>query len=68
MTQQNGFPAGWDEARVRHVLEHYESQSDEAAVAEDEAALETTTETLMEVPVELVPAVRQMIADRKRSA
>ena len=23
------FPAGWDEARVRRVLEHYESQSDD---------------------------------------
>lgn len=30
------LPAGWDEARVRQVLEHYEQQSDEEAVAEDE--------------------------------
>jgi hypothetical protein len=35
---RTAFPAGWDEARVRRVLEHYESQSDEEAVAEDEAA------------------------------
>ena len=59
---KNRFPPGWDEERVRRVLEHYESQSDEEAVAEDEAAYETTTHTSMEVPVELVPTVRELIA------
>ncbi len=56
------YPAGWDAERVRRVLEHYETQSDEEAVAEDEAAYEATTHTAMEVPVELVPAVRELIA------
>ena len=56
------YPRGWDEARVRRVLEYYESQSDEEAAAEIEAALESTT---MEVPVALVPAVRLLIAKRK---
>jgi len=55
------YPAGWDETRVRQVLEHYEGQSDEEAIAEDEAAYETTTHTTMVVPVELVPAVRELI-------
>jgi len=68
MTKQSQFPAGWDEARVRRLLEHYEAQSDEAAVAEDEAAFETTTHTAMEVPVDLVPAVRELIAKHRRSA
>ena len=58
------YPAGWDAERVRRVLEHYETQSDVEAVAEDEAAYETTTHTAMEVPVELVPAVRELIAKR----
>ena len=58
------YPRGWSEARVRRVLEHYESQSDEEAAAEIEAAFEGTT---MEVPVALVPAVRQLIAKRKRA-
>ena len=40
---QSKYPAGWDEERVRRVLEHYEAQSDEEAVAEDEAACEGTT-------------------------
>jgi hypothetical protein len=61
---QSKFPVGWDEARVRRVLEHYEAQSDAEAVAEDEAAYEATTHTMMEVPVELVPAVRELIAKR----
>ena len=58
------FPPGWDEERVRRVLEHYQTQSDEEAVAEDEAAYEATTHTTMGVPVELVPAVRELIAKR----
>jgi hypothetical protein len=60
------FPPGWDEERVRRVLEHYEQQSDEEAVAEDEAAFESPTHTSMEVPVDLVPEIREMIAKRKR--
>jgi len=62
---QSKYPVGWDEERVRRVLEHYETQLDEEAVAEDEAAYEVTTHTAMEVPVELVPAVRELIAKRR---
>ena len=56
------FPPGWDEARVQRVLDHYEGLSDEEAVAEDEAAFESTTHTVMEVPTDLVPAIRELIA------
>jgi hypothetical protein len=38
-TRENRFPPGWDEARVQAVLDHYERQSEEEAVAEDEADL-----------------------------
>jgi hypothetical protein len=60
------YPAGGDAERVRRILEHYEAQSGEEAVAEDEAAYEETAHTAMEVPVELVPAVRELIAKRRR--
>ena len=60
------FPAGWDEKRVQRLLEHYESQSDVEAVAEDESAYESISETMVAVPVGLVPEVRDLIA--KRSA
>lgn len=59
------YPAGWDEERVKRVLAHYEQQTDEEAVAEDEAAYESTTHTAMEVPVDLVPAVRELLAKRR---
>jgi hypothetical protein len=65
MKNQNSFPTGWDEERVQRVLERYEVQTDEEAVAEDEAAYESTTHTIMEIPVDLVPAVRQLIAGRR---
>jgi type II secretory pathway component PulC len=64
--KKSGFPEGWDEDRVRRVLEHYEEQTEDEAVAEDEAAYEDQTESAVEVPVELVPAVRELIAKHKR--
>jgi hypothetical protein len=63
--KQGKFPPGWDEERVRRVLAHYEQQTEEEAVAEDEAAFEDTTQTVMEVPNELVPAIRELIAKRQ---
>jgi hypothetical protein len=65
--KQNRFPQGWDEDRVRGVLDHYENQTDEEAIAEDEAAFESRTETVMTVPTDLVPAVRELIAKRRAS-
>ncbi len=59
---QHRFPPGWDEERVRKVLTHYEEQTADEAVAEDEAAFEDATQTVMEVPNELVPAIRELIA------
>jgi hypothetical protein len=55
------FPPGWDEERVRRVLAHYEDQSEEEAAAEDEAAFENARQTTMEVPLELVPKVREIL-------
>lgn len=60
--RQNKFPPGWDEKRVQRVLAHYESQTDEEAVAEDEAAYEQEGQTIMEIPQELVSKVRDLIA------
>jgi hypothetical protein len=59
------FPPGWDEARVKRVLDFYENQSEDEAVIEDEAAVEPS-ETVMAVPVDLVPKVRELIARRQR--
>ena len=60
--RQHRFPPGWDEERVQKVLTHYEEQIEGEAMAEDEAAFEDSTQTMMEVPHALVPAIREMIA------
>ena len=63
--KQSKYPPGWDEERVKTVLAHYEGQSEEEAVAEDEAALEGSSGAVMAVPLDLVPAVRALIAKRR---
>ena len=62
---QSKFPSGWDEEKVRRVLAHYEAQTEEDALIEDEAAMESS-ETVMNVPHDLVPKVRELIAKRHR--
>ena len=66
MKKKTKFPPGWDEERVQRLLRHYDSLSEDEAVAEDEAAFENATQTVMEIPKELVPAVRALIADRAK--
>jgi|WetSurSiteA1Bulk_404760.scaffolds.fasta_scaffold246671_2 hypothetical protein len=60
--KQKRFPPGWDEERVKKVLMHYEEQAEDEAVAEDEATFEDQAHTVMEVPIALVPAVRELLA------
>jgi len=63
-TRNQVLPPGWDEQRIRRVLEHYENQTEEEAVAEDEAAFQAEGQTVMIVPTEMVPRIRQMLARR----
>lgn len=60
------FPRGWNEQRVKRVLKHYEKQTPEEAVREDEAAFGRPSHTVMKVPARLVPAIRRLIASRSR--
>jgi F0F1-type ATP synthase membrane subunit b/b' len=62
--KQSRFSKGWDAERVKRVLDHYENQTEDEAVAEDEAAWEDISQTFVEVPNELVPAVRELIAKK----
>ena len=64
--KKSRFPIGWDEERVRRVLAHYEEQTEEEAVAEDEAAFEDQTQTVMGIPNELVSVVREFIAKQSQ--
>ena len=63
--KRNQFPSGWSEARVRKVLAHYEQQTEEQAVAEDEAAFEQRGQTVMVVPKGLVPEITRLIEKRR---
>ncbi len=60
--KKNKFPKGWDEEKVRKVLTHYEKQTGKDALTEDETAYRNRTQSIIEVPVQLVPTVRQLIA------
>lgn len=62
---ENRFPPGWDEERVRRVLEHYKNLTDEEAVAEDEERFDRSKHVVMEVPANLAPAIREFIAKRR---
>jgi hypothetical protein len=63
----NRFPPGWTEAKVREVIDYYDHQTEGEAVAEAESSLARQRETVMDVPIELVPAVRGLIAKHQRA-
>ncbi len=65
MKDPNEYPPGWDQKRVRAVIEYYDSQTEEEELAEYEAALEDETRTVMLIPNDLVPAVRAFLAERE---
>ena len=52
--KQTTFPTGWGEDRLKKVLDHYENQTEDEAVAEDEAAWKDKSHAFIEVPNELV--------------
>ncbi len=60
--KQQRYPTGWNDERVRKLLLHYETQSQEEAVAEDEAAFRRRDQTVMVVPKQLVSTITRMIA------
>ena len=65
---KQAFPPGWNERKVRAVIQHYEQLTDEELAREIETAPEMTGETLVSVPTELLPAVRKLIVNHRRNA
>jgi hypothetical protein len=61
------LPPGWNEKRVKELIAHYESQTEDEEFADIEAALKAEDTTLMAIPRKLVPKVRALLA-RNRSA
>jgi hypothetical protein len=61
---QTDFPEGWDDDKIRRTIAHYEMQTEDEAVAEDEDSVKSS-ETVMNVPHDLVSTVRQLIAKNR---
>jgi len=61
---QPKFPPGWDKEKLQRVLTHYEHQSEEDTLLEDQAGIEPS-DTVMNVPHDLVPKVRELIAKQQ---
>jgi hypothetical protein len=59
------YPAGWDEARIRKLAEHYDNQTEDEQVAEHEAAFLAEGQTVMVVPSELVPEIVRLIREKR---
>jgi hypothetical protein len=65
MNQQ--FPPGWDEGRIRRVIAHYENQSEDEAVAEDEEAFSREGYATVLVPHGILHEVLLLIQDYEDS-
>ena len=59
--KQNKYPLDWDEKRVQRVIDYYENQTEDEAVAEAEAKSQNEFAMLIEVFAELGPAVCEWI-------
>ena len=60
----NKFPDGWDEDKIQRVIAQYAAQTEDESLVEDEAGVEPS-ETVMNVPHDLVPKVRELIAKHR---
>jgi hypothetical protein len=59
------YPPGWDESRVRKLVDHYDNQTEDEQVSEHEACF--APKGVMVVPTELVPDIVKLI-NKKRPA
>jgi hypothetical protein len=58
------FPRGWDEKRIKDVIDYYDRQTEEEELAEYEAAMKLDGQSVMLVPTKLVPESQRLIARR----
>ena len=61
--KRSKFPQNWDEKRVQQVIDHYEKQTEDEATDEDETAFgDAASQTVIQIPQELLPIVRELLA------
>jgi hypothetical protein len=62
------FPPGWDERRVKELLEELDNRSeDDWVIADEAAASESEDQVVVTVPVALMPEIRRLLATHKPS-
>ena len=64
--KEQRFPKGWNEERVKRLIAELDSRTDEEWIAADEAAAsEGDEQTVITVPVSLLPEIRRLLASHK---
>ena len=64
---QQSFPKGWDEQRVKNLKAELDARSDEEWIAADEAAAaDGGDQAVITVPTELLPEIRRLLAAHKQ--
>jgi hypothetical protein len=58
----NKYPRGWNRKMIQELADHYDNQTEEDAVAEDESAFKDPQQTVMLVPRALVPKFNKLLA------
>jgi hypothetical protein len=60
------FPAGWDEQRIKRLLAELDARTDEEWIAADEAAAaDGGDQAVVTVPASLLPEIRRLLASHK---
>ena len=60
------FPKGWDEQRVKRLIAELDARTDEEWIAADEAAAsEGDDQAVITVPASLLPEIRRLLATHK---
>jgi hypothetical protein len=60
------FPKGWDEQRVKRLIAELDARTDEEWIAADEAAADDDgDQAVITVPADLLPEIRRLLASHK---
>ncbi len=60
------FPPGWDEQRVKRLLAELDARTDEESIVADEAAAaDGGDQAVITVPATLLPEIRRLLASHK---
>jgi hypothetical protein len=61
----NRYPNRLNRKKVQDLINYYENQTDDEAIAEAEAAYRDNATTMMQIPNKLVPKVRKLTSKHR---